>query len=957
MSFFVTRLPSMPDTGHSAFLPSCRHVLAGLMLAALLSAQGAEASRGDSAKAARFHADAVARLARNDLAGAIIQARNAVQQDQGLLAAHMLLGRALLRDGQAAAAEAEFEIALQQGASMAEVALPYGTALMMFGNSEKLLARIRPDGLPPAVRAEVLAMRATAHADQGDMKAAFRTVEEARAADRRSLAPLRTEIDLALRGRDTARAGRALDAAVALAPRDPQLLHLQGVMQQAAGNSAAALDFFAQALKADPRLLDALVARASLLIDLRRPQEAMPDLERAAGLSQREPRVAYLKSLIYAARGDTKASRAQLEEVLRLVDALPDTFIAHQPPLLMLGGLASQATGRLERARALLEQYVLRMPDDPAGRKLLASIYLSSGETARVADLLDPLLRSDSADPQVLTTLAALRMQQRRYREAAEALEKAARMTGGDPGITAQMGFARLANQQADLGLAALRAAFDKEPGQLKVASALVTLYLRRGDVRNATAVADALLRRLPNEAAAHNLAGAVRGAARQPAEARAAYLKALALQPGLVPARLNLARLDAAEGRFDAARQRLEALLKDAPGNGQALTELARLEVQAGRLDAARQLLEKAQAAQPGEMASGLELLAVHRRLGQPGAALALARQLIAQRPDDPVVIEALGRAQMAVGDGVQARATFANLARMAGPDPRYLVAVGQLQLTAGAANDAGASAEKALAMKPGFMPALVLQVEAEILAGNLPRAETLQRQLAARGRNADSLRLEGDIALARRNPRDAARLYQAAFDLTPSPVLAQRAFRAAFEAGQGERGLAVLERWLQTHPDDLQAQEALAEGYLRQGRLALARTAYEVLLARDQHNPVAANNLAQVLMRLDDRGALEMAERAVRLAPASGDALDTLGWIQARSGAFDAALKTLREARLRMPESRELRYHLAWALYRSGRRDEARDELASALKARGNGMEFENPAEVEVLRRELGV
>lgn len=944
----------MSQPGRRASLRACQPVLASLVLSALLSFQGALAAPGGAVQAARYHEDALARLARDDVSGAIVQARNAVQQDKGLLAAHLLLGKALLRDGQAAAAEAEFEIAQRLGASMAELAQPYGTALMMFGNSEKLLARIKPDGLAASARAEVLAMRAAAYADQGDVKAAWRAIDEGKAADHRSLAPLRAEIDLALRTRDLPRARKALDAAVAMAPRDAQLLHLQGVMQQGAGKVAVALDYFAQALKVDPRLLDTMVARASLLIDLQRPDEAMPDLERAAAISQREPRVAYLKSLVFAARGDTRASRAQLEEVTRLVDALPDTFIARQPPLLMLGGLASQATGRLERARALLELYVLRMPDDPAGRKLLAGIYLSSGETARVADLLDPLLRSGEADPQVLTTLAALRMQQRRYRDAAEALERAARITGNDPGITAQMGFARLAGQQADLGLLALRSAFDKEPAQFKVAAALVTLYLRRNDVLSATTVAETLLRRLPGDAAAHNLLGAVKAAAHRPAEARSAYLKALALQPALVPARLNLARLDGAEGRLDEARQRLAMLLKEEPGNGQALTEMARLETHAGRPAAALPLLEKAQALMPGDAASGLELLEVHRRLGQPGAALALAKQLVRVRPDDPVVLEALGRAHMAVGEGVQARAAFAKLARMAGPDPRYLVAIGQLQLSAGAANDAGASAEKALAAKPGYLPAQVLQVEAEILAGNLPRAEALQRQLAARGSGADALRLAGDLALARQRAGEAMRHYQAAFDKAPSTALALRGFNAAFQAGEGERGVALLEGWSRRQPDAMPVQAALAEGYLRLGRLKEARSAYQALLGRDPHNAAATNNLAQVLMRLNDPGALAMAEKAVRLAPDDPNALDTLGWLQARSGALDLGLKTLREARLRAPESRELRYHLAWVLHRSGKRDEARSELAAAF---GNQGDFESQAEAQTLRRELGV
>ncbi|MCK6396692.1 MAG: hypothetical protein L6Q67_23820, partial [Zoogloea sp.] len=191
-------------------------LLAALLAGALLAASGLHAAPGS--EASRFHDDARGRLARNDAAGAIVQAQNALQKEPGLLAAQVLLGQALLKDGQAAAAEAQFEKALQKGARLEDVALPYGQALMMFGNSEKLLQRIPADGLPSTLRAEVLAMRATAHADLGDMPAAFRAVQQARAADARSLSPLRAEIDLSLRQRDGARARQALAAALAIAP-------------------------------------------------------------------------------------------------------------------------------------------------------------------------------------------------------------------------------------------------------------------------------------------------------------------------------------------------------------------------------------------------------------------------------------------------------------------------------------------------------------------------------------------------------------------------------------------------------------------------------------------------------------------------------------------------------------------------------------------------------------------
>lgn len=96
------------------------------------------------------------------------------------------------------------------------------------------------------------------------------------------------------------------------------------------------------------------------------------------------------------------------------------------------------------------------------------------------------------------------------------------------------------------------------------------------------------------------------------------------------------------------------------------------------------------------------------------------------------------LGREDLAVGEPAAARAAFATLADK---DTERLLAIGRLQLAAGAANDAGVSAEKALAVRAGLLPALVLQVEAEILAGNLPCAEPLLRAAAARGRPDGSL------------------------------------------------------------------------------------------------------------------------------------------------------------------------------------------------------------------------
>ena len=68
-----------------------------------------------NAEATRFYEDAVGRLERDDVAGAIIQLNNALQKDPGMLAAHVLLGKARLRNADPEGAEVSFDKALRLG--------------------------------------------------------------------------------------------------------------------------------------------------------------------------------------------------------------------------------------------------------------------------------------------------------------------------------------------------------------------------------------------------------------------------------------------------------------------------------------------------------------------------------------------------------------------------------------------------------------------------------------------------------------------------------------------------------------------------------------------------------------------------------------------------------------------------------------------------------------------------
>lgn len=111
-----------------------------IMLAAICLAFGAAPTYpADDQRANGFYEDAVKRLDRRDLAGAIIQLKNALQDNPSMLAAHVLIGRAFLENFQPEGAEISFERAIKLGIDRTEVAVPLAQALLMQGKAREVL--------------------------------------------------------------------------------------------------------------------------------------------------------------------------------------------------------------------------------------------------------------------------------------------------------------------------------------------------------------------------------------------------------------------------------------------------------------------------------------------------------------------------------------------------------------------------------------------------------------------------------------------------------------------------------------------------------------------------------------------------------------------------------------------------------------------------------------------------
>lgn len=937
------------NTAANPRLRIARSVGAALCLAGWLAAACAAPE-----KAAGYYEDALRRYERDDIAGAVVQLKNALQEDKRMLAAHLLLGKALLREGNIKGAEAALEEALRQGVSVAEVAVPLAQVFLALGLPEKVIERLPATGLPAAIQVEALALRGTAYAESGNLRLALKSFEEARALDPKSLAPLLAEIPVLIAANQPERARATVARALELAPNNAFVLSMQASLLHAGLELGKALETYDRALSLDPRHVDARVARAALLIDLRREAEAEKELDQLKSSARDEPRAAYLRAVIAGRKGDGPAVRTALNDVIKVIDALPPAWLAYREQLLMVGALAHHGLGNVQKARDYLDTIIARNSHNMSARKLLASIYVETKDYTRARSLLESMQKVAPDDPQVLYLLGSIHLAQRRHLQATELLEKAASRSGS-PEMNRALAFSQLEAGQGELGLASLERAFAANPADGQSGTTLAMLYMRRGQTQKALQVAETLVKRDSGNLTALNFLGTVRGASGDGKGARAAYEQVLTKDAAFRPAALNLARLDVGEGRYEDGRRRLSGMLAKRHDDAEALFELGALERRAGRPAEAIRHLQKAHEVQRRDIRPGMALIEVYLGQRQNDKAQSAAIDLSAKYPDHLGVQMALGRTYLLTGNPASARSAFKNATRLAEFDPVMQVGIARLQLAAGNSDGAQYNIEKALQGRPDDPAALALLVEIETRNGNAAKADAALKTLVGKHPNrVETALARAHLAMARQQYPAAIAAYRQALAREESTENALNVARAHLAAGEPGKAAAFLESWVKTRPRDIVALRTQAEMQFRAGQLNAARQTYARALQAEPDDAVTLNNYANLLLELKDPAAQSQAERALKLEPGNPAFADTLGWILVQQGQIEAGLRHLREARLRSPDNGEIRYHLAYALSKTGRRDEARDELKAALS--GPGKAEQNDA-VKRLKTELGL
>lgn len=915
-----------------------------LLVALWLSAVLAGCERADEAD---YLAGARARMEQRDAAGAVAQLKGALERNPDSVDARLMLGKALLATGNAADAVIELRKAMQLGAPDDQVLPELARAMLARREAAALVSEFGGRSLASAAaNADFTTAIATAQAALGKSQEAQKSIAAA-LASQPDFGPA-----VVLRARLDAENGKADDSLAALSSfltrkpdHEPAALLLGDLTLRYKRDPEGALAVFRKVVAAHPRSVPARSAAANVLLLQDKPAEARAEVKALSEFAADHADTQFLVAQLSFVDRDYKAC---VEILDRLLAKAPDNV-----RMLALAGSAELAQRHYTLAVGHLARALKVSPELVATRQLLAQAFIRSGSPEKAVEVLQPVVDSAKADAASLLLAGQAQLLVGDGKRSAALFQRAQAAVKGQPALATSLALLQLARGDTAGGYQRLEAiAGSTATGQAE--QTLASAKLQQGDLKGALQAVDRWIQKAPDGAAPQMLRGRILERLGDPAGAAAAFEKALAKDAQHYGAVAGLARLDAAAGAVDRARNRLEEAARADPRDVRPRLGLAELDDRLGLPDrAVMARLRDAITADPGESLPRLLLIDRLLAVGDAPAALVVAQDATAALPQDLGVMESLGRAQLASGDSQRAVSTFKRLASLQPGTARFHLRLADAHMAAGEHAPAGEALRKALEVEPGHLGAQ--RGLALLAAGQRRRDEAIAIVKSVQQRkpqSPDGYVLEGEVEAASGNWSAAAGAYRLALQRGRTTDLATKLHRSLAEGGKAAEADRWAADWLGDHARDTVFLYYLGSRASATRDWAQAEARYRQVLALQPRHAAALNNLAWALASQKKPGAVATAQQANEILPERASLLDTLAFAQESENQLARAVETQRREVEIDPRDAMLRLRLAKLLIRHGDRTGAAEQVDWLSRL---GRNFAAHADVTALAQSL--
>jgi tetratricopeptide (TPR) repeat protein len=518
---------------------------------------------------------------------AIVEYRNAVQQDPRFGEARLKLADAYLQVGEVGNAYREYVRAADLLPEDFEAQLKAGELLLLGEQYEDAQAR--------AERALVIA--------PGDVKALI----------------VRANALAGLNNVDEAIAD--IEEAIRSAPDQTASYASLGAIQMMKGNRDEAEAAFRKAVETDRESVQARLALANFFWTSGRWEDAEGQLKAALQIDARDALVNRALAYFYLGSDRPVEAEPYFKVVADVVPgagqlALADFYIAR---------------GRAAEARPIFESLMASDADTSATARLrLAALNLDAGDPAAAEKLVEAVLSAQPLHTEALMLKAQMLVLTSMF---VDALAPALAAVKADPRSAAahfMVGRVRGARNEPLEAISAYTEALRLNPRLVAAEIELARMHLAAQQIAEADQYARSAVQKVPNAIDAHLLLARVSLLRGDLQTAESSIKQLVAAAPNAVPVQTELGFLQLAKRDRAAARLTFEKLVARDPAHYDAVVALTRLDLEDGRPETAMARLNAALGARPADSRFLLLMSGVHGAASDlPGQEAALRRAI----------------------------------------------------------------------------------------------------------------------------------------------------------------------------------------------------------------------------------------------------------------------------------------------------------------------------------------
>ena len=699
-----------------------------------------------------------------------------------------------------------------------------------------------------------------------------------------------------LQKKDYSRATLEFRNAVKVNPKSAEPYYQLALVSLAERDMRNAVGYLRKATELDPKHRDAQLKLADLMTTSRNKEILEEAAKRAQDVLARSPMDPDALNTLALAEwrlGKPEEAEQHLEQAFQKAPQNLRSSIL----------LAKVKLGQKDSAGAeeILKKVVEASPGKVEPVMTLGAFYAATNRPGDAEQQLRRALQIDPKSGLVLVSLAGMKLRAGLTDEAGQLYKQAA--SASDPRYKPVYAFFLLQSGKQDLAITEFEKLAQVDPEDRQARTNLVTAYLAVKRVADAEKILGTALQQNPRDSDALIQRSQIYLQRAKYKEAQADLTQALKFVPDSAAAHHLMAKVHQGGGATLQQRQELVEALRLSPGLLAARIDLAQLLTSANRAKSALDVLNEAPPAQKNTLGVVFQQNWAHLALGnKTEAAQGIQKALAIAKTPDVLIQNSVLKVMQQDYAGARQSAEEALKA-----SPESLNALKVLVYTY--------TAQKQTA------PAALQRLRSH--ASQYPKSALVQQFLG------EQLALAGDRAEAR-NAFNAARASSPGYRVADVSL-------AQLEISEGkiEEARERLSGLVASNPSEVTARLLLAGLEVRVTNFADAVEGYRKIIAIDEQNLVALNNLAFILAEHAKKPdeALKFAEKARELAPESPDVLDTLGWVYYRKGLYPTAIQQL-ELAVSKGATPLRRCHLGLAYIKAGDRPRGQKLIDSVLQ-----------------------